>query len=58
MKELGDLSYFLGISITTTTSGYVLSQTKYAQDILKKVGLADCKPCSSPISVKPTLPKC
>ncbi|GMP67897.1 hypothetical protein CsSME_00027722 [Camellia sinensis var. sinensis] len=44
MKELGDLSYFLVISITTTASGYVLSQTKYAQ------------PCSSPISVKPTLP--
>ncbi|GMQ00074.1 hypothetical protein CsSME_00047302 [Camellia sinensis var. sinensis] len=56
MKELGNLSYFLGISITATAAGYVLSQTKYAQDILKKAGLADCKPCSSPISVKPTLP--
>ncbi|GMP69664.1 hypothetical protein CsSME_00028839 [Camellia sinensis var. sinensis] len=55
MKELGNLSYFLGISITTTASGYVLSQTKYAQDILKKAGLTDCKPCSSPISVKTTL---
>ncbi|XP_028108194.1 uncharacterized protein LOC114307033 [Camellia sinensis] len=56
MKELGNLSYFLGISITTTAAGYVLSQTKYAQDILQKAGLADCKPCSSLISIKPTPP--
>lgn len=56
MKELGDLSYFLGISITPTSTGYVLSQQKYAEDILRKAGLADCKPCPSPISVKPSFP--
>ncbi|XP_028082520.1 uncharacterized protein LOC114283849 [Camellia sinensis] len=31
-----------------------LIQQKYAQDILTKAGLSDCKPCSSPLAVKPT----
>ncbi|XP_028106997.1 uncharacterized protein LOC114306043 [Camellia sinensis] len=48
-------SYFLGISIQTTPTGYVLSQKKYTQDILNKAGLADCKPCPSPISIKPSI---
>ncbi|XP_028125342.1 uncharacterized protein LOC114322271 [Camellia sinensis] len=55
MKELGNISYFLGISIHgSPSSGYFLSQQKYAQDILTKAGLSDCKPCSSPLAVKPT----
>ncbi|XP_028064009.1 uncharacterized protein LOC114267200 [Camellia sinensis] len=56
MKELGHLSYFLGISVETSGFAYVLSQKKYAQDVLTKVGMLDCKPCASPISVKPSLP--
>ncbi|XP_028123303.1 uncharacterized protein LOC114320347 [Camellia sinensis] len=34
----------------------VLSQKKYAQDIILKASMLDCKACSSPISVKPGLP--
>lgn len=34
MKDLGSLSYFLGISITRTSSGLFLSQKKYAQEII------------------------
>ncbi|XP_028063232.1 uncharacterized protein LOC114266531 [Camellia sinensis] len=56
MKELGNLSYFLGISVQSTTAGYFLSQQKYAKDILLKAGLSACKPCSSPIFVKPSTP--
>ncbi|GMP39325.1 hypothetical protein CsSME_00010198 [Camellia sinensis var. sinensis] len=56
MKELGPISYFFGISIDTSSSTTVLSKKKYAQDILTKAGMLDCKACSSPISVKPGLP--
>ena len=52
MKELGSLSYFLGISVQSDKHGYFLSQAKYAAALLHKVGLADCKPCSSPMVVK------
>ncbi|XP_028099830.1 uncharacterized protein LOC114299317 [Camellia sinensis] len=38
------------------SSGYLLSQSKYANDILLKAGLSSCKPCSSPIFVKPSTP--
>lgn len=34
MKELGNVSYFLGISVQATDIGYTLSQQKYAHDIL------------------------
>ena len=30
MKELGFINYFLGISVTKTSAGFVLSQQKYA----------------------------
>lgn len=53
MKDLGSVSYFLGISIQSKGAGYLLSQRKYASDILAKAGMVNCKPCASPISVKP-----
>jgi hypothetical protein len=34
MTDLGALSYFLGISVSRTTSGMVLSQRQYALDLL------------------------
>lgn len=52
MKDLGSISYFLGISIQSKGDGYLLSQEKYATDILAKAGMLNCKPCASPISVK------
>ena len=55
MKELGNINYFLGISVQQTDEGYFLSQQKYALDILGKAGMLDCKPYSSPISVKPSV---
>ncbi|XP_028078666.1 uncharacterized protein LOC114280487 [Camellia sinensis] len=55
MKDLGNLSYFLGISVHISDTHYFLSQHKYAQEIIHKAGMDDCKPCPSPISVKPGL---
>lgn len=52
IKDLGSLHYFLGIEVLKVSDGLVLSQTKYAQDILQKAGMVDCRPCASPSSLK------
>lgn len=33
LKDLGELSYFLGIEVIRTRDGIVMSQQKYASDI-------------------------
>ncbi|RVW12315.1 Retrovirus-related Pol polyprotein from transposon RE2 [Vitis vinifera] len=43
-KDLGKLKYFLGIEIAQSSSGVVLSQRKYALDILEETG----KPLGDP----------
>ena len=43
-KDLGKLKYFLGIEIAQCSSSVVLSQQKYALDILEEIGMLDCKP--------------
>lgn len=53
MNELGNMSNFFGISVTTSAQGYFLSQHKYAQEILAKAEMIDCKPYPSPMAVKP-----
>ncbi|XP_062073631.1 uncharacterized mitochondrial protein AtMg00810-like [Humulus lupulus] len=52
MKDLGQLSYFLGIAVTQTTHGIFLSQTKYAEEILEIAGMKGCKPCPTPVDTK------
>lgn len=44
MKELGELKYFLGLEIDITTSGFFVSQRKYAEELLKEHNLTDYKP--------------
>lgn len=50
LKDLGDLNFFLGIEVKKVDSGIVLSQTKYAQDILTRVGMMNCTGVSTPLS--------
>ncbi|GKU93110.1 hypothetical protein SLEP1_g6738 [Rubroshorea leprosula] len=47
MKDLGVLSYFLGFEVTSSDDGYLLSQTKYASDLISKARLADSKTAST-----------
>lgn len=48
MKDLGDISYFLGISVQPTAQGsYFLYQQKCAAETLVKASMVDCKPCST-----------
>ncbi|RVX16790.1 Retrovirus-related Pol polyprotein from transposon RE1 [Vitis vinifera] len=48
-KDLGKLKYFLGIEIAQSSSGVVLSQRKYALDILEETSMLDCKPVDTPM---------
>jgi histone deacetylase 1/2 len=50
LKDLGDLHYFFGIEVSKVRDGIVLTQEKYANDVLERVGMIDCKPVSSPLS--------
>nr|CAN60149.1 hypothetical protein VITISV_016363 [Vitis vinifera] len=48
-EDLGKLKYFLGIEIAQSSSGVVLSQRKYALDILEETGMLDCKSIDTPM---------
>ncbi|XP_026399527.1 uncharacterized protein LOC113295403 [Papaver somniferum] len=49
MKQLVDLSYFLGIEAHKNENSLVLTQKKYTLELLKKANMLDCKPCSTPV---------
>lgn len=40
MTDLGDLNYFLGISVRRDSKGMFLSQKKYALDLLDRAHMA------------------
>jgi hypothetical protein len=42
----------LGIEVLYTPAGLVLSQAKYAKELLSKTGMTDCRPCGSPCVIK------
>ncbi|GKV06325.1 hypothetical protein SLEP1_g18226 [Rubroshorea leprosula] len=44
IKDLGLLKYFLGVEVARTTEGIILSQQKYALNILTEAGLLGVKP--------------
>ncbi|CAJ2636366.1 unnamed protein product [Trifolium pratense] len=49
MKDLGPLSYFLGVSVTRHSEGIFLSQKKYVEEIIERFGMSSCKPPTTPI---------
>ncbi|XP_059455229.1 uncharacterized mitochondrial protein AtMg00810-like [Corylus avellana] len=49
MKDLGTLSYFLGLEVTSSNDSYYLSQAKYVSDLLSRAGLTDSKTASNPL---------
>ncbi|XP_042983281.1 uncharacterized mitochondrial protein AtMg00810-like [Carya illinoinensis] len=46
-KDMGSLSYFLGLEAHRTSSSLFLSQAKYAHEILQRAKLVDSKPVST-----------
>ncbi|WVZ66178.1 hypothetical protein U9M48_015440 [Paspalum notatum var. saurae] len=49
IKDLGPVHYFLGIQVTRTAAGFILSQQKYAEELLERANMSKCKPVSTPI---------
>ncbi|XP_071681902.1 uncharacterized mitochondrial protein AtMg00810-like [Lolium perenne] len=54
-QDLGDLHYFLGIEVKQSNHGIVLTQEKYASDLLDRVGLKKCKTFPTPLSASEKL---
>ncbi|KAK9214398.1 hypothetical protein WN944_006390 [Citrus x changshan-huyou] len=52
LKDLGLLSYFLGIENRRFPGGIFLSQANYTRDLLTKAALLDCTPNRTPMAVK------
>jgi histone deacetylase 1/2 len=49
LKDPGDLHYFLGIEVSKVQDGIILTQGKYANYILERVGMTLCNHVSSPL---------
>jgi hypothetical protein len=50
LKDLGSLSYFLGIEVKPCSEGIILTQEKYTKGILDRVGMATCKSMRTPLA--------
>ncbi|KAH9794830.1 hypothetical protein KPL71_005024 [Citrus sinensis] len=50
LKDLGLVSYFLGVEVSYTGHGMHLSQTKYIKDLLTKASMQNCKETETPFS--------
>ncbi|GAU24783.1 hypothetical protein TSUD_356130 [Trifolium subterraneum] len=57
LKDLGCLSYFLGVEVIPSAARMFLSQRKYITDLLHKSGMANTKPASTPLSASVQLLK-
>jgi histone deacetylase 1/2 len=51
LKDLGDLHYFLGIEVERSKEGLIMSQERYAADVVKRAGMEKSKPVDTPLSV-------
>jgi len=52
IKDLGQLKYFLGIEMTTSSKGLFLNQRKHIEDLLQESGLLRTKPAATPLDSK------
>lgn len=53
MEDMQELKYFLGLKVERNLKEGVLSinQSQYVRDLLKRFGMQDCKPVSTPLEV-------
>ena len=51
MKELGHLTYFLGLEVHHRASGIFVNQHKYIQDLITLAGLEDTSSVDTPMEV-------
>ena len=55
LTDLGPLHFFLGIEVKPVASGILLSQEKYVQEILQRIGMKGCKSSPTPLSLSKKL---
>ncbi|XP_013639313.1 PREDICTED: uncharacterized mitochondrial protein AtMg00810-like [Brassica oleracea var. oleracea] len=55
LKDLRDMSFFLGVEATRNSRGFHLMQKKYVIDLLKRTNMLDAHPVSSPMTPTPKL---
>ncbi|XP_070035123.1 uncharacterized mitochondrial protein AtMg00810-like [Nicotiana tomentosiformis] len=55
VKDLGELRYFLGIEVLRSKEGILLTQRKYALQLISEAGLAAAKPIFTPIELNQKL---
>jgi hypothetical protein len=48
LKDMGTLSYFLGLQMPRSAKGLTVTQTKYATNLLTKHNMVHCSPCKTP----------
>ncbi|WOG95118.1 hypothetical protein DCAR_0314420 [Daucus carota subsp. sativus] len=48
MTDIGQMSYFLGVEVKQSKDGIFMCQKKYAEQILKKFRMEECKSVSTP----------
>ena len=52
---MGPLHYFLGVEVVRRPDGFFLHQRKYANEILDRAGILNCKPVATPVDTKAKL---
>eukprot|EP00253_Pinus_taeda_P002843 PITA_02843 len=57
MSTIGELSHFLGIQVSQPRAGLFISQAKYLKDMLKRYGMEDCAPMTTPMTTNSKLSK-
>ena len=57
MIDLGLVRYFLGMQVKQRPRQIFISQEKYADDLLKKFNMQDCKPLATPMAMNEKLSK-
>ena len=57
MTDLGPMKYFLGMQVKQSPGQIFLSQEKYADDLLKKFSMTNCKPVATPMTTSEKLSK-
>ncbi|XP_059221503.1 uncharacterized protein LOC131996073 [Stomoxys calcitrans] len=55
MKDMGEVSNILGMRITREKNSIKIDQSKYIEDVLKRFGMFDCNPTTTPIDVNQKL---
>jgi hypothetical protein len=53
IKDLSDIHFLLGVQVKRDHSGFFITQGQYAEDVLERARMVNCKPVSTSAEVKP-----